>query len=57
MEWQPSADGQYWVGHMILKKSVSEGYGKPPDSGAILGRVHFCYQGEQVEKDNMFTFL
>ncbi|XP_025090830.1 regulating synaptic membrane exocytosis protein 2-like isoform X4 [Pomacea canaliculata] len=35
--WQPSADGNKWIGHMILKKTVLEGGGQKTDSSAILG--------------------
>ncbi|XP_050389025.1 regulating synaptic membrane exocytosis protein 2 isoform X3 [Patella vulgata] len=35
--WQPSADGQKWIGHMILKKTVLEGGRQRSDSSAILG--------------------
>ncbi|XP_060601574.1 regulating synaptic membrane exocytosis protein 1-like isoform X2 [Ruditapes philippinarum] len=34
--WQPSADGHHWIGHMILKKAVLDGSGKPSDS-SVLG--------------------
>ncbi len=27
-----------WIGHMILKKAVLDGSGKPSDSSAILGK-------------------
>ncbi|KAK7480085.1 hypothetical protein BaRGS_00028645 [Batillaria attramentaria] len=35
--WQPSADGNKWIGHMILKKTVLEGGSQKTDSSAILG--------------------
>lgn len=35
--WQRSANGRYYVGHMILKKTVLEGTGSR-DSSAILGK-------------------
>ncbi|KAL8572844.1 hypothetical protein ACOMHN_011093 [Nucella lapillus] len=35
--WQPSADGNKWIGHMILKKTVLEGGRQKTDSSAILG--------------------
>ena len=38
MIWQPSADGHHWIGHMILKKAVLDGSGKPSDS-SVLGNV------------------
>ena len=41
--WQPSADGNTWIGHMILKKTVLESGGHRTDSSAILG-VYFLYE-------------
>lgn len=52
--WQRSANGRYYVGHMILKKTVLEGTGSR-DSSAILGLK--VVGGRMTDKGQLGAFI